>query len=160
MTGIHPTEKFIAYIDILGYSALTRAAEAGNGFSFEDLDQILRLLGSEADRHRYRKYGPTTCPQAPLLRRDLDFRITQAWDSVVISVEISPAGVINLVSHCFGACTNLLIKGVMCRGYIKRGLIFHDGDKIFGSGHVDTVAKERNVSFFKREVGRTRESIN
>jgi hypothetical protein len=152
MTGIQLTEKFIAYVDILGYSALTKAAEAGRGLTFEELQEIQKMLGIEDDRTHHQKYGPTICPHAPRIRHDLDFHIAQVWDSVVVSTELSPAGVIALASHCFEACINLLTKGVMCRGYIRKGMIYHNGQKIFGSGHVDTVAKERDVSFLKRDA--------
>lgn len=150
MSKLKPTEKFIGYIDILGYSALTKAAESGNGLSFDDLDEILKLLGNEERRKHHQEYGPTTCPKSPRIREDLDFQIAQAWDSVVVSTEISPAGLINLISHCFGACIMLLTKGVMCRGYIKKGMIYHEGQKVFGSGHTDAVAKEKQVAIFKR----------
>jgi hypothetical protein len=146
------TQKFIGYIDILGYSALTKAAEAGNGFSFAEMSELLKMLGSEEDRKHHQEYGPTTCPMAPHIRKDLDFQIAQVWDSVVVSTEVSPAGLVNLVSHCSGACIRLLTKGVMCRGYIKKGMIYHDGHRIFGSGHVDTVAREKSVSIFKQNA--------
>ena len=145
-------EKFIGYIDILGYSALTKAAEAGNGFSFAEMSDLLKMLGSESDRKRYVEDGPSLCPMAPRVRNDIDFQIAQVWDSVVISTEVSPAGVANIISHCFGACIQLLTKGVMCRGYVKRGMIYHDGQTIFGSGHVDAVAREKQVSVFKQSA--------
>jgi hypothetical protein len=146
------TEKFIGFIDILGYSSLTKAAEEGRGLTLDDLEGVLSLLGSEEDRERQKKRGSTICPMAPHIRKDMDFELTQAWDSVLISSEISPAGVISLISHCFDACIMLLTKGVMCRGYVKKGMIYHRGNQVFGSGHVDAVAKEKNVSFFKRDA--------
>jgi hypothetical protein len=149
---IRLTDKFIGYIDILGYSSLTRAAEAGKDLSLGDLEAILQKLGTEADREHHQKYGPTICPRAPRLHNDLDFQITQVWDSVVVSTEISPAGIISLVSHCLKACIGLLVQGVMCRGYIKRGMIYHTGQRILGSGHVDTVAKEKSVTFFRQDA--------
>ncbi len=152
MIEIRPAEKFIGFVDILGYSALTRVAEAGRGLSLSELQNIIKLLGSSEDRDRYEKRGGATCPGAPHIRKDLDFQISQAWDSVVVSTEISPAGAINLVSHCWGACIMLLTKGVMCRGYIKRGMVYHEGEEVLGSGHVDAVAKEKLVSIFKRDA--------
>lgn len=145
-------DKFIGFVDILGYSALTKAAEEGRGLTLEDLEKILTLLGSDENRTHYEQNGPTICPQAPRIEKHLDFQVTQVWDSVVISAEVSPAGVISLVSHCFGACFRLLRQGVMCRGYIKRGKIHHEGIRVFGSGHVDAVEKERQVSFYKQDA--------
>ncbi len=37
----------------------------------------------------------------------------------------------------------------MCRGYIKRGLIYHTEKVVFGPGQVDVVEREKQVSFFK-----------
>lgn len=152
MGKLKSAEKFIGYVDILRFSALTKAAEVGIDLSFDDLDEIVKLLGTENARKHHQKYGATICPKAPCVRKDLDFQIAQAWDSGVVSTEISPAGLINLISHCFVACIMLLTKGVMCRGYIQKGMIYHDGLKVLGSGHTDTVAKEKEVAFFKRSA--------
>lgn len=145
-------DKFIGFIDILGYSALTRATEEGTGFTFERLEALTKKLGTEEDRKHFEKYGATTCPSAPYIQRHMDFEISQAWDSVVVSAEVSPAGIINLISHCFGACIELLVEGVMCRGYVKRGRIHHKGMRVFGSGHIETVEMEKQVSFFKQDA--------
>jgi hypothetical protein len=145
-------EKFIGFVDILGYSALTRMAEKGRGLNLEELEELTRILSTDDDRKHFEKYGPTTCPMAPRLQQHLGFQIAQAWDSVVVSAEISPAGVVNLVSHCFSVCTRLLTKGVMCRGYIKRGQIHHEGLRTLGSGHVDAVEREKQVSFYKQDA--------
>lgn len=152
-TKIELKDKFIGFVDILGYSALTRAAEKGLGLTLDDLAAITAALGSEKDRQRIEKSGPHICPHAPRLQKHVDFQLAQAWDSVVVSTEISPAGAITLVSHCWTACFQLLIKGVMCRGYIKRGRVHHQGASVFGSGHIDTVERERQVSFYKRDAG-------
>ena len=152
MSSVKLTEKFIGFVDILGYSSLTRAAEEGRGLTFQDLEEMQAILGTDKMRKHYEQYGPTICPAAPRVRKDMDFQLTQVWDSVVVSTEVSPAGIINLVSHCFNACIMLLTKGVMCRGYIKKGMILHDGLRVLGSGHVDTVASEKNVSIFKRHA--------
>lgn len=151
MEKIELQDKFVGYVDILGYSALTRAAEHGRHFSFEQLAEIIKMMGTDDDCKTFQDYGPTICPNAPCIQKDLDFQLHQAWDSVVVSVEVSPAGAINLISHCFKVYTRLLTKGVMCRGYIKRGKIYHRGNNILGTGHVDTVEKEKGVSFYKQE---------
>lgn len=151
MNEPHFSEKFIAFVDILGWRSLVRKAEEGEGMTLAELSEILDALGTQEDSEQYRRYGPTTCPEAPRVRDDLDFRLTLASDCVVISSEISPAGLINLISHCWKACTSLLTKGVMCRGYIKRGQIYHTGDRQIGTGLSDAIDREKNVSIFKRD---------
>lgn len=146
------TEKFIAFFDVLGWKSLVRAAEEGRGLSLTELSEIVTALGTDDDRKHFEKYGPTTCPEAPRIRKDMDVQITPASDCVVISAEISPAGVINLVSHCWTACFKLLAKGVMCRGYIKRGQIYHTPEQQIGTGLSDVVEQEKQVSIFKEDA--------
>ena len=148
MTDLQFTEKFIAFVDVLGWKSLVRAAEAGQGMTLQELSEIVTALGTEADRKRFEICGPTTCPEAPRIRKDIDFSITSASDSVIISTEISPAGVINLVSHCWTACFKLLSKGILCRGYIKRGKIYHSLEQQIGTGLCDVVEREKKVSVF------------
>ena len=144
-------EKFIAFVDILGWRSLVKRAEEGEGLTLSELSEILNALGTEEDSEQYRRYCPTTCPEAPRIRDDIDFQLTSASDCVVVSSEISPAGLINLVSHCWKACISLLTKGIMCRGYIKRGRIYHTGKRQIGTGLSDAVDREKNVSIFKRD---------
>jgi hypothetical protein len=147
--AIKLTEKFIGFVDIMGFKSLMARAEAGAGLSHDELFEIAKLLGSEKDRADRLKSGSKICPHAPYIRRDVDFQITQQFDCAVISTEISPAGVVNLIWHCATACLVLLQKGLMCRGYIKRGLIYHTEKSVYGPGHVDVVEREKQVSFFK-----------
>lgn len=145
------TEKIIAFFDVLGWKSLVRAADEGRGLSLAELSEIVTALGTDDDRKHFEKYGPTTCPKAPRIKKGMDFQITSASDCVVISTEVSPAGLINLVSHCSTACFKLLFKGIMCRGYIKLGRIYHTADQQIGPGLSDAVEREKQVSIFKKE---------
>lgn len=146
------SDKFIAYIDVLGFKSLVAAAEDGSGLSLTELVELLSLLGKGTERARFEAHGPSTCPEAPYIERHLDFRVTQISDCTIVSAEVSPAGVINLVSHCWGAVIQLLAKGIMCRGYIKRGSVFHTDRNVIGSGHQAAFAAESQVSAFGREA--------
>lgn len=145
-------DKFVGFVDILGFKQMVEAAEIGTGMSLKDLLETLKHLGNPEDQEHIRKYGPTTCPQSKYIQRDLDFRLTQISDCVIVSSEVSPAGVINLVSHCWGAVIELLTKGIMCRGYITRGAVYHTDDQIIGSGYQKAYGKEAQVTAFKRSA--------
>jgi hypothetical protein len=149
---VQPTDKFIGIVDIMGFKSLVRAAEAGKGLTLEDLSKAVEALGTEADVQRITTYGPRTCPLAPRIQKDLDFQITRASDCVIVSAEVSPAGVINLISHCWTAQLALLRMGILCRGYIKRGLIYHTKPHQIGSGLSDAVEREKQVSVFKQNA--------
>lgn len=153
MTNVDNAEyknKFIAFIDILGFKKLVEASEAGSGLSLDELLKIQEELGKFEDGERIRKYGPTICPSSDRIQRDLDFQLTQISDCVVVSCEVSPAGVINLISHCWGVVMKLLIKGILCRGYITRGTVYHSDTRIIGTGYQEAYSKEGSVMAFSQ----------
>ena len=146
-------DKFIAFIDILGFKSLVEASEAGTGLSVDELSKVLELFGSPDTRDRLEKLGPICCPESKCTERNLDFRLSQASDCAVISTEISPAGAINLVHHCWGIVVAFLARGIMCRGYIMRGRIHHTANRFpIGTGYHNAYAAEGQVSVFKREA--------
>lgn len=145
-------DKFVAFIDILGFKKLISGAENGTGISLSEILELLKQLGTKVDREGYDKHGPRICPLAPRIEKNLDFRVTQISDCVIVSAELSPAGVINLVSHCWKVIINLLSQGIMCRGYIVRGPVYHTDDQILGSGYQDAYQAESKVSAFKHKA--------
>lgn len=144
-------DKFIAFVDILGFSDLVKESEeARDGApTLEYLLDLTNKLGSSKDCVSYAQHGPIVCQHAPYLARNLDFRITQISDCVVVSVEVSPAGVINLLQHCFGISIKLLNMGHCCRGFVTRGNIFHTDSQFIGSGYMEAVKAEKKVSIFQ-----------
>lgn len=116
-----------------------------------EIDAAVSYLGSESDREELQRYGPTICPDSPRIRDDLDFEITQVSDCAVVSTEVSVAGAIAILNHCFIAVFRLMTAGLMCRGHIRRGQIYHSGSRIIGTGYQDAVVAEKAVSIFKRE---------
>jgi hypothetical protein len=70
-------------------------------------------------------------------------------DSVLVSAEISPSGILSLVHHGWTACLLLLGKGIMCRGSITRGHIFHHDNQFIGSGYHYAMEREQGVTVFK-----------
>ena len=143
-------EKFIGFVDILGFKELVQASEGGTGKPLLELLEMLKKLGSLEDRKQFNKYGPTICPESTYVKRDLDFQLTQVTDCVIVSSEVSPAGVINLINHCWDVVIKLLKEGIMCRGYITRGSIYHTDTQFLGSGYQE--AYEKEVTAFKCEA--------
>lgn len=144
-------DKFIAFMDVLGFSEMVRQSESRNGKSLVELIDIQRRLGdNEEIQEQLKKYGPIYCPQSQRQSNDLKFEITQMSDSVIISNEVSPAGAINLISVCWGKVLSLMMTGVLCRGYISRGKIYHKGSVFIGTGFQETYPKEQGVSAFSR----------
>lgn len=146
------SDKFVAFVDVLGFKNLVAESERGTGVPLTELLELLQKLGTGKERARFEQHGPSWCPMSPRFEKNLDFRVTQISDCVIVSAEVSPAGVINLVSHCWGVVIELMARGIMCRGYIKRGQVFHTDTQIVGSGYQDAYLAESKVSAFKREA--------
>lgn len=145
-------EKFVAFVDILGFKAMIEAAERGEGRPLAEIDVLLAELENAKSKSFFESHGPQICPHSSYLQKTLDFEITQVSDCAIVSAEISPAGVVNLVHHCWAIALNLLAKGVMVRGYITRGMIHHEGSKFRGTGYHTAFAREGNVQAFKHEA--------
>lgn len=152
MTTPEFKDKFIAFIDILGFKQMIEAAEKGTGRSLGEIDELCAELGGPKNKARFEAHGPITCPQSARIQKGMDFEISQITDCAIVSAEVSPAGVMNLAHHCWVAAITLLTKGVMVRGYITRGKIFHEGMKIYGTGYHDAYNREAGVTAFKREA--------
>jgi len=152
MSEITFKDKFIGFVDILGFKQLVKAAEDGTGMPLEKLLDVVKDLGTPGDRKKFEEYGPMTCPESKYIQRDLDFRVTLITDCMIVTSEISPAGVINLIHHCWAAVLRLLTSGIMCRGYITKGAVYHTEAQILGSGYQEAYAKESEVAVFKREA--------
>lgn len=142
-------DKFIAFVDILGFSSLVEAEEQkGN-----DLSRLLELtetLGSPV-----RTGAPIACPNSRRASPDVDFKTTQISDCVVVSTEISPAGIVSLVQHCFVITLALLSKSSLCRGYITRGNIVHNDHQFIGTGYMHALKSQKTVAFMRTNIEET-----
>jgi len=69
-------DKFVAFVDVLGFKKMVEAAEAGTGIPLHELLDILKELGKPEDRDRIKKHGPMVCPQSTFVQRDLNFQLT------------------------------------------------------------------------------------
>lgn len=126
--------------------------ERGDGFTLDEIVSFLGELEHKSAVDFIQSNGPKVCPQTAGHSRDLNFEVTQISDCVVVSAEISAAGLINLVNHCWGAVISLMTKGLMLRGYITRGKLIHRGNLLIGSGYQSAFAKEAGVSAFKERA--------
>ena len=135
MPNVEFKEKFVAFLDVLGFKNLVEAAEAGTKTPLNDALEVLRELGSAAERGKFEKHGPKCCPQSKYVQRNLDFQITQVSDCFIVSSEVSPAGAINLLNYCWMVVLLLLHKGFLCRGYVTKGPISHTNEHLIGTGY-------------------------
>ncbi len=144
--------KFVAFVDILGFSNIVAESEAGNGLSLSQIQVILEKLGNTDLKERIHKHGPQICPQSPCLESSLDYQVTQISDCVIVSAECSPIGLLHLVHHCWLSAFKMLHEGLLCRGYITRGSIFHAENQVIGTGYMSAFKNEPKVKFLSQSA--------
>ncbi len=151
-TAVDMKEKFIAYIDIIGFGYLVAEAEAGRGYSAAEIAGLAGMLDGTRENLPAGKDAARICPQSRTIQWDMDYQVTQASGYAIHSCEISPGGAMNLVNQVWTAVTNLLQKGVLCRGFITRGMIYHSGSAVVrGEGTSEAV---QGPGAFRREADR------
>ena len=57
-------EKFIAYVDILGSKKLVEDSEKRIGLSLSELMEFFKFLGTQDNVLKFKKSGPTICPES------------------------------------------------------------------------------------------------
>lgn len=141
-------EKFIAFIDILGFSNFVEHSV----FSLDELLRFTTLLNNEDEYKFILEYGPIVCPDSNYRHKNLNFEVKQISDCLISSSEISASGLINIIKYSWTSLFKLMKKGIMCRGYITKGLIHHKNGQIIGPGYQKAVKKEKaEIKAFQKE---------
>lgn len=148
-TEPHFLDKFVAFVDILGFKSKVEAADRKSGTSLSDILEICQKLENKKHTQAISGLGPIICPESRCHDRNLNYMVTQISDCAVISAEVSPAGIINLLSHVDQAIFGLLRVGVMVRGYVTRGQIFHEQSQFMGIGYHRALEGEQTVQAFQ-----------
>lgn len=146
MPDAHPLPSFVtkvvAFVDIVGFSNMV---EKATDHELPRLLELTECLGKPLDAVDYRD-GPIACPNASFLDKALDFKITQVSDCVIVSAELSPAGIINLIHYCSKIAMKMMEHRQLVRGSIVIGPVFHQGIRIIGEGYQRAVKGEGRVT--------------
>lgn len=139
-------EKFIAFVDILGFTNLIEESESGQGMALGEILGLISCLDSPEDRAMFDEYGSSICPDVRPLTKNLDFQLTQISDCAVISMEPSAVGAVHLTYVCLRIVFRLMKRGFLCRGYITKGSIYHEDNQFFGSGYQRALEGEKHTT--------------
>ncbi len=130
MDETHPdpeySDHYVAFLDVLGFSELTRRA---------DTDPAWRAVLRQSIKTLNR-----TMPRAV---ERTGFRFTQFSDSIVMSAAMTLEGLSTVVQGCQLLTRNLLSSGILLRGGIASGKLHHDAEMLFGTGLIDAYEFER-----------------
>ncbi len=145
-------DRFVAFVDILGFSEKVEELEKREGGLSQIENMVSALWSDDRDNFPF-----MLCPQSDRGAEDLSFVATQISDCVVLSAEATPLGLLRLVDECGRSISNLLEIGLMARGYISKGLVYHEVGQFFGSAYQEAVKNEAKVkfSFHPSDVSKT-----
>jgi hypothetical protein len=108
-------ERYVAFLDLLGFKALVCAAEGNQG-------EYARLKGA------LERLNQTLC-NVPRW----EFRFTHFSDCIIITSDVTPEALEAIFSAVETLTRNLLQYDVMVRGGITRGGTFHTAQYVYGT---------------------------
>lgn len=128
------TERYCAFIDILGFGALID--DLGHGkVSVSQVQQLLSVV------HARRR---------PERAQDADFRQQSISDAIALSAAVNAAGFDAICTAAEELSRRLLRSGYFARGGLTKGRLYHDHSMAFGPALVDAYRLERDVAKFPR----------
>ena len=114
--GFPYNEKYVAFIDMLGFKNLVESADA-SAEQREALAKVIGIFRNTIGAHE-----------------TLGTRVTQFSDSLIVSADRTEVGLHALLSGCTWLAINLIQYAVLLRGGIAIGGITHETDVLFGIG--------------------------
>lgn len=118
--------KYVAFLDVLGFSALVRAGDTDPEIRQLILNIVAILRETLARNPR------------------VGFQFTQFSDCIVLSANCNAFGLHAVFSGCRMLATNLLSHGILLRGGIAMGNLTHSDREIFGVGLVTAHGFDRS----------------
>ena len=133
------TERFVAFLDILGFSGKVR--ESANLKGRVNLERLLEAL----------KHPNPAGPDQIVIARigdisNSDHRLSYFSDSVVISTDPTESGLFHLVNHVERIGWHLLELGFLCRGGVTRGLLYHSNNTVVGPALLEAYEFEKSMA--------------
>ena len=144
-------ERFVAFIDILGFTQIVERIESdtpGDNFNLKRIKSVLNFMDEET-------YSPNYLPDLPvytetdneLLETELgDPRLTYVSDCIIISAEPTLDGFKALSRKIHKITADLAFDGIFCRGAISKGKLYHRERILFGSSYIKAYKLEESVA--------------
>ncbi len=139
-------ERYVAFIDILGFSSLVNRAEEDSKLlkrlasaleeqgMYSELEAITEKLGSNEPKGFFKNM----------------FRVSTFSDNIVFSTKnnVIGLGLITLLSTII--CIRLIYQGLFTRGAIAKGKLIHTNTIILGAGLIRSHELEKNAAIYPR----------
>ena len=137
-------QRYCAFIDILGFSALIEKLDVGS----TPLDALRDLLS------KVHNPPPTRGASSPRA----DFRAQSISDAVALSAAVVPAGLGAIIHSINQLAVDLLKQGFFIRGALVKDFLYHDDRTVFGKALLRAYGLEATIVRYPR-VMVTREVV-
>ncbi|NUU44547.1 hypothetical protein [Tardiphaga robiniae] len=137
-SGAIYTERYVAFIDILGFSDVVRQST----FFPWRVASLISILEQMADPQQYLLDG--------LLLEADSFKAQSFSDCIVMSENASPGGLLHLLGALTVTSVKLLAKGIFTRGGIAKGLLHHTDKVVFGPAMIEAYRLESTTAKYPR----------
>lgn len=136
------TKKLIAFIDILGFREKIKETEDSMDLRFEILQKLKSIFEFKREND-----------EESLSLRELGKEVTIFSDSIVISYPLDfGGGLFFILMNIIHIQIDLLFKGIIFRGGLAIGDVYHDGSIVFGPGMVSAYDLESKFAKFPRII--------
>jgi hypothetical protein len=134
------TERYVSFLDILGFSDIARKTERDkNPARYDALVKTLTEIRVRKRKRLDRVVGD-------------DFKFQSFFDSIVMSSNASLNGLVYLLLSLNHLTLSLLTNGLLIRGAIAKGKLHHDGVVMFGPAFLDAYHIETTIAKYPRII--------
>ena len=131
-------DKAVLFIDILGFRELIRSPAIK--------DKLLDILTGFHTQHERFASGYIK------IISDAEFEFCSFSDCIVASCEVKDNSIKVLGNYASGLQYQLMLEGILSRGGIAFGDLFHKKNVIIGQAMIDAYEMEAELAFYPRVV--------
>jgi len=133
------SDRYVAFVDILGFSDIVRNSERS--------PHQARALVSVLERIRLRSLGGAVDDLF-----GVDFKVQSFSDTIVLSEKVTEAGLKYLLYAVADLTLDVLAQGILTRGGIAKGQMYHSEGVAFGPAFLSAYYLESTIAKYLRVV--------
>jgi len=141
-TGSVYSQRYVAFIDILGFSEHVRQSEHASAEAQKLIQILNRISQTWADKTL----------QATHDTLGVEFRSTSFSDCTVLSEAVTPKALQYLLFRVSQFALDLLANGFLLRGAIAKGPLHHSEQAVFGPAFLKAYGLEQDIAKYPRII--------
>lgn len=153
--GYHYKEKFIAFIDILGFKNLIKTG------GDKIIERVVETIHKSLSEYKNRFILPSSEPKTDMMGYkvlDIDPRYYLLSDSIILTMEDAENNLFRFILGIIAIQKEFIESNIFVRGAVVKGDIFESegsvgiGNMLFGPGGIEAIQMEADYSIYPRIV--------